>query len=337
MEDVARLAGVSRALVSLVIRDSPKVSDRARRDVLAAAEQLGYRPNLLARNLASRRTMTIGVLLDDLHNPFFAEVADGILTAANDTDYRILFSTGRRRPPVEALAVEAFLELRVDGIILVGPRLTKAVIESSAAEVPLVTVGRTLRSKVADTVTTDDGVGAGLAVEHLVHLGHERIAHIDGGHGAGSAPRRAGYRAAMRRHGLGRHIRIVGGDFTELSGAQAAAGLVKSGQLPTAIFAANDISAIGALHRLGEQGLRVPQDISLVGYDNTDLAAIHHISLTTVDQPRAEIGRLAFETVLQRIGRSRTASVNLAVSPSLVVRKTTAPVRRGGGSGGGNR
>ena len=130
----ARAAGVSRALVSLVIRDSPKVSERSRRDVLAAAERLGYRPNLMARNLASRRTMTIGVLLNDLHNPFFAEVADGILAAADESDYRVLFSTGRVRPAVESHALEAFLELRVDGIILVGSRLPRAAIEAAAPD-----------------------------------------------------------------------------------------------------------------------------------------------------------------------------------------------------------
>ena len=168
MEDVARAAGVSRALVSLVIRDSPKVSERSRRDVLAAAERLGYRPNLMARNLASRRTMTIGVLLNDLHNPFFAEVADGILTAADESDYRVLFSTGRVRPAIESHALEAFLELRVDGIVLVGSRLPRAAIEAAARTVPLVAVGRRLRSSVVDTINNHEQAGACLAVDRDV-------------------------------------------------------------------------------------------------------------------------------------------------------------------------
>jgi DNA-binding LacI/PurR family transcriptional regulator len=323
MEDVARLAGVSRALVSLVIRDSPKVSERSRRDVLAAAERLGYRPNLLARNLASRRTMTVGVLLNDLHNPFFAEVADGILEAADRTDYRVLFSTGRRRPADEARAVEAFLELRVDGIILVSPHIPAGRVEAAADAVPLVAVCRALRSHAVDTVSNDEQVGADLAVEHLVHLGHEHIVHVDGGAGAGGPPRRAGYRRAMRRHGLS--DRIVHGDFTEESGSRAVSELLADGDLPTAIFAANDVSAVGALDRLEEAGLRVPEDVSLIGYDNTGLAAMHHMSLTTIDQPRAEMGRLAVSTLLERIGRSRTDVVNHAVLPSLVVRRSTAP------------
>jgi DNA-binding LacI/PurR family transcriptional regulator len=323
MEDVARLAGVSRALVSLVIRDSPKVSERSRRDVLAAAERLGYRPNLLARNLASRRTMTIGVLLNDLHNPFFAEVAEGILEAADQTGYRVLFSTGRRRPADEAKAVEAFLELRVDGIILVSPHIPASRIEATAGEAPLAVVCRALRSHHVDTVSNDERVGADLAVAHLVDLGHEHIAHVDGGSGAGGPPRRAGYRRAMRRHGL--TGRIVRGDFTELSGARAVSELLTDGTLPTAIFAANDLSAVGALDRLEEAGLRVPDDVSLVGYDNTGLAAMHHMSLTTIDQPRAAMGRLALATLLERIGGSRSDVVNHAVVPSLVVRRSTAP------------
>jgi DNA-binding LacI/PurR family transcriptional regulator len=326
MDDVARLAGVSRALVSLVIRDSPKVSERSRRDVLAAAEQLGYRPNLIARNLASRRTMTIGVLLNDLHNPFFAEVADGILQAADDTDYRVLFSTGRRRPAAEAQAVEAFLELRVDGIILVSPHIPAARIEATAHEVPIVVGGRPLRSSSVDTVSNDEAVSADLAVGHLVGLGHERIVHIDGGRGAGGPPRRAGYRRAVRRYDVPE--RIVHGDFTETSGWRAVSELLDRAELPTAIFAANDLSAVGALDRLEEAGLRVPEDVSLIGHDNTGLAAMHHMSLTTIDQPRAAIGRLAVETLLERIDRPQTRAHNRLVQPSLVVRRSTAPPSR---------
>jgi DNA-binding LacI/PurR family transcriptional regulator len=329
MEDVARLAGVSRALVSLVIRESPKVSERSRRDVLAAAERLGYRPNLIARNLASRRTMTIGVLLNDLHNPFFAEVADGILEAADGSDYRVLFTTGRRRPAAEAHAVEAFLERRVDGIILVSPHIPAGHVDEAAREVPLVVVCRSLRSHTVDSVSNDERVGADLAVKHLVGLGHREIVHIDGGSGAGGPPRRAGYRMAMRRCGLGPLTRVVHGDFTELSGAHAVSELLDDGDFPTAIFAANDLSAVGAFDRLAEAGMRVPEDVSLVGYDNTGLAAMHHTSLTTIDQPRAAMGRLAFETLLERIGRTRTEVVNHAVVPSLVVRRSTGPPTRG--------
>jgi DNA-binding LacI/PurR family transcriptional regulator len=328
MEDVARLAGVSRALVSLVMRESPKVSARSRRDVLAAAERLGYRPNLLARNLASRRTTTIGVLLNDLHNPFFAEVADGILSAAERAGYRVLFGTGRRRPAAEARALEGFLEQRVDGIILVSPRLPVGHIEAVAREVPVVAVCRELRSKVVDTVFNDEEKGAALAVDHLVDLGHEHIVHIDGGRGAGSAPRRAAYVRAMQRHGLGERAGVLGGDFTEQSGFRAVTSLLRTGKIPTGLFAANDVSAAGALSRLEEAGQRVPDDVSLVGYDNTMLSAMRYLSLTTIHQPRDEMGRLAVETLLERVGGARTEAVARAVSPSLVVRRTTAPVAR---------
>jgi DNA-binding LacI/PurR family transcriptional regulator len=329
MEDVARLAGVSRALVSLVMRDSPKVSAHARSEVLAAAEQLGYRPNLLARNLASRRTMTIGVLLNDLHNPFFAEVADGILAAADRAGYRVLFNTGRCRPAAEARALESFLEQRVDGIILVSPRLPVSRVEAVASDVAVVAVCRTLRSRRVDTVYNDEEEGAGLAVDHLVSLGHERIVHVDGGRGAGSAPRRAAYLRAMRSHGLGAHACVVGGDFTELSGVRAVSALLGRAQIPTALFVANDLSAAGAVDRIEEEGLRVPDDVSVVGYDNTMLSAMRHLSLTTVHQPRDEMGRLAVATLLERMSGARAEAVSRAVSPSLVVRRTTAPVRVG--------
>jgi DNA-binding LacI/PurR family transcriptional regulator len=326
MEDVAREAGVSRALVSLVMRAQPNVSAARRARVLEAANRLGYRPNAMARSLASRRTRTVGVILDDLRNPFFAEIAGGVEELASELGYQLLLGAGGRQARRERAALATLLEYRVDGVILVSPRMRAADIAAAAAEVPVVMVGRQVRNIDADFVTIDESHGTRLVLDHLVGLGHRDIAHVDGGTGAGGPQRKAAFLRAMRAHRLGARARVVPGDFTEEAGVAAARLLLAEPALPTAVFAANDMVAAGLLGGFDQAGVQVPADISIVGYDNISIAHLAHVSLTTVDQPRTEMGRMALELLLDRIDNRRPNVVRL-VEPTLVVRSTTAPPR----------
>jgi DNA-binding LacI/PurR family transcriptional regulator len=322
IRNVAERAGVSKSLVSLVLRGSPHVSDHRRRAVLKAADELGYRPNAVARSLVEGRTRLIGALVADLHNPFFAEFLDGLQESLHGEGLRMLVGSGRWDPTFEAEAVEAFLEMRVDGLVLLS--VVPDALREAAANVPVVVVGEHDVAEV-DIVVDDDELGARLAVEHLVSFGHRRIAHIEGSPTTTARYRRAGYERAMARSGLGAETFVQPGDFTEEGGYRAGLDLLRRDPRPTAIFAPNDLVATGVLSAADELELRVPADISIIGYDNTYLAAIRHIALTSVDQPRRDMGRIAAELLCARIDDpTRTPRQNLVV-PHLVVRSTTGP------------
>jgi DNA-binding LacI/PurR family transcriptional regulator len=269
------------------------------------------------------------VILSDLHNPYFADVADGIEAAAGARGYRALISSGFLDAERERTAIETMLDLRVDGLIMLGSRIKVKKIEKMALTLPVVLVGRHTRSKLLDSVGGDDSDGAKQAVDHLVKLGHRVITHIHAGIAAGAPRRRRGYERAMKRHGLEEYLRTVRGDFTESGGAKAMQDILNGGDIPTAVVAPNDFAALGAMEVIDGAGLRIPDDISLVGYDDLALAGLPRIGLTTIGQPRTEFGSRAVHLLLERLDDGRTQARHLVEAPSLIVRSTTGPPRGG--------
>lgn len=325
MEDVAREAGVSRSLVSLVFQGSPKVADATRARVVAVAEDLGYRPNALARSLASSRTSTIGILVDDLRNPFFAKALTALEDAAAAAGSRALLADGRRDARREEEAVRTFADHRVDGVVAVSPRLADGTLAELARLVPIVVLERDVAG--IDVVMHDERLGAHLVIDHLVELGHTHITHIDGGRGAGAAPRREGYREAMAAHGLMAGVDVIAGEYTEDGGRTAALAMLQRGELPTAVFCANDAIAAGVASVLDEHGIEVPDAISLVGYDDTTLAELRLLSLTSVRQPLDLLAEAAIAALDARIREPGAPRARTIVPPSLVVRRSSAPPR----------
>lgn len=322
MDDVAKHAGVSRALVSLVMRESPRVSDQSRKKVLASAGELGYRPNMWARNLASGQTNTIGVMLNDINNPYFAELARGVADASADNAMEVLLTSGWQREAGELAAIETLLNLRTDGIVLGAARIPEQAFEAIAAQAHAVGVSNFHRPDSMDTVCNDEDYGAELVVDHLATLGHTRIAHIDAGNSPGGPERRRGFVNAMTARGLAPIV--FEGDFNEQAAYDASVQIMALQEPPSAIFAANDLAASGVIAHLRNIGVRIPEDVSVVGYDDTVLAGLGAISLTTVCQPMRVAGYRAAELLLERIAGRKVAKHEL-LRPQLVIRATTGP------------
>lgn len=329
IHDVAARAGVSKSLVSLALRGSPRVSEESRAAILAAAADLGYRPNAAARSLAVRRSRTVGVLILDLHNPVFPEILDGVQDALRAHGFSTMLVTGGSDPALQQSEVESLLQFQVEGLILISHRLAPEVLRAIAAEVPTVVVTRSdVPGTRIDTVSNDDVVGAGLAVDHLVALGHRRIACLSGGDNPVSRARVQGYEAAMERHGLGRLVRTVPGGLTDTAGHDAARSALGTGTgpAPTALFVANDMAALGAVAAVQELGRRVPADVSVVGYDGIAMGGLRSVDLTTVAQPLGEMGETAARSLIHRIEHPRARARHVTLTPRLAVRGTTAPV-----------
>ncbi|MCK1821593.1 LacI family transcriptional regulator [Streptomyces sp. XM83C] len=323
IRDVAERAGVSKSLVSLVLRGSDQVRPEKRDAVLAAVRELGYRPNNAARSLSERRTRTVGVLLHDLRNPWYVELLDGLNSPLHTAGLRMLLADARLGRRTGHGPAEPFVDLGVDGLVVVGTLPDPAALAPVAERLPVVVAGA--REPVlprVDVVAGDDEAGARLVTEHLAALGHRRVAHI-AGHGAVAALRRAGFETTARERGL--DVTVEQADLTEEGGHRAAVRLLARPDRPTAVFAVNDMTAVGVLSAAEELGLRVPRDVSVAGYDNTAISRLRHVWLTTVDNAGHEVGHRAARRLLDRLDdRAGDGRLDLC-SPALETRGTTAP------------
>ncbi len=328
IRDVAAAAGFSVNTVSRALNDKPDVSPETKARVLEAARRLGYRPNKLARGLRSNKTQTIGVIVADIANPFFGAVVKGVEEAAREHDLSIILGNTNEDYEKEEKVIQTMLSERVDGL-LVTPVQTKnaTIIKLEESGMPFVLLGRHFKDLETDYVASDDVQGGFLATERLIKLGHRKIAFINGPLHVSSAKERfQGYKAALERYGLVLKPTLVKNDaITMEDGYRVARLLLSHTSRPTAVFAYSDFVALGVIEAAHECGLAIPDDLSVVGYDDTNFARGLAVPLTTVHIPIDELGKLSIEILREKInGSNVTRQVRVPVK--LVIRKSDAEV-----------
>jgi LacI family transcriptional regulator len=324
---VAERCGVSPSTVSRILNGTAVVSDEKRAAVEQAIAELGFVPNPVARGLAGGRTLSVGVVTQAIDSPFYGIALRGIEDELDRAGYSALFVSGHWNATEEARCIDALRSRRVDGIIVLTGRLSEAALRACAKSVPMVVTGRNLKAPNLFALNFDNVSGACLATEHLIRLGHRRIAFIAGVPAHPDAvEREQGYRQALAVAGIAVDENlVVPGQFHEESGRQAMEQLLQGRQRFSAVFAANDQMAYGALLALHQRGMKVPEDVSLVGFDDLATSLYALPPLTTVHQPGYELGRLAASAMLQLLaGHKPTAEVP---APRLVVRESSARPR----------
>ncbi len=341
-------ARVSAKTVSRVINNDSHVSRVTRARVQDVVARLGYRPNPLARGLATRKTRSVGLVIADINNPFFPEVVRGIEDQATPRGYHVILLDTDEDRSNEARSIEFLLAEHVDGLIVCGSRAPGSILLDVARRLPLVLINRMLPGQVAWTVMTDNYLGGHRATSHLLSLGHRRIGYLGGpALSQASRQRLRGYRAALRDYGLPYDPRLIAAGRPEISGGRdVAARVIGMNEPPTALFAYDDLMAIGAVEEITRRGLRVPEDVAVVGFDDIELAKFATPPLTTVSQPKYQLGREATRLLLALLNEEHAPRRRTVVlPPTLIVRTScgaglrtpTEPVadfrQRSGGAG----
>ncbi len=331
IKDIARRASVSVATVSYVLNDTRYVSPELRARVIEAIEELGYRPNLVARSLRQSRTRTIGLIVPDNSNPFFAEIAKGVEDSGFDVGYSVILCNSNAMPERELAYLEMLSAKQVDGIIFIATtaevRHIRPLVEGG---IPAVIFYRDSSDMDVDRFMIDNHQAGYLATEHLIELGHEHIACIQPASATTpSALRVTGFKRALDDHGLRYDEALMPrGDNLISGGQRIGAQLLASGREFTAVYAGNDAMAIGCIRALRDQGVRVPDDVSVIGTDDIMLASVFEPSLSTIAQPKYEAGRQAVDMLMDRLrGDYEGGPRQIQLDIQLVIRDSTAPPR----------
>ena len=329
IQDVARAAGVSTATVSRVLSNPELVAERTRARVLAAVEDLRYAPNVVAKMLRTLRTEKILVTVPDISNPFFAHVIRGVEEAAYAAGYSVLLGDTRHQPAREEQYAEMLRRKEADGLIFLGHRLPQALrpmLASLGAKTPIVNGCEFSPELGVSSAHIDNEAAAAEAMEHLYELGHHRIGVITGELASPiSRDRLAGVHAAADRRGAADGLRVATGDFSVESGLEQTGRLLDAAPRPTAVFCFSDEMAMGALEAFRRRGLRCPSDISLVGFDDIRFAPHMDPPLTTVRQPKENIGHEVVRLLLDILEGRTDAVQHVTLPHALVVRESTAP------------
>lgn len=324
MADVAREAGVSVGLVSRAFRGPTGVSAQTRARILRTARDMGYAPNAVASRLASKDNNTLGVFLLDLHNEVYIDMYDGIRDAAHDAGRELVITAGSVHGDLGRTALDSLVRARVDVAVAAGLLIPDRVLAGFRGRLRLVSVSRVVDG--FDAVDTDNVLGATLATEHLLDLGHRRIVHLAAPPADGYGGRPQGYEEAMRRAGC--RPRQIICDYSRTAATETTYALLDAADPPTAIFAHNDQTALGVLDALHYRGLRAPEHLSVVGYDNTSASRPPSIDLTTIDLHAADLGRLATRIAIRRSENPTADPMVELTTPTLVVRGSTGPPPR---------
>lgn len=344
LNDVAHAAKVSRSLASLVFQDSPKVSLASRAKVLKAAENLGYEPNESARRLRSSVTRTIGVVLTDIHNPYYGGIFYGVESAASEHDYKLLIGNSgfesdelNQKPDKirtrQLDTIKIIKSQMVDGVVCSALRTSAEELRIASKNAPIILLGHSPLplAKEFDVITTDEEDGASKILDHLTELGHKKIYHISGGLDEGPAQRSRAFLKEVKKRGLTDTAKVFEGSWSEDAGYLKTSEILREKNLPTAIYAANDLIAMGVLARLREAGLRVPEDISVLGCDDSTIAHLRITGLTSLKEPLFLMGRTGFELLINRIENrnKKFEPKKVKIKPELVVRSSTGPRKKG--------